>query len=225
MKILAVDTSTTVATVAVGTEDKLLANYYIDDKLTHSQKLLPMIDRVLADLDMSIRDIDLFACVIGPGSFTGLRIGVATVKGMALDRKIVPVSSTMAMAYGFYGSDMDIIPLIDARNENVFFAKYRFENGKVTELTEPSSSDVKEIKTERPTVFMGDGAVKYREILEKNEFAVFAPPHINMGNAAGVYMAALDMIKEGKTVEAKDLTPLYIRKCQAEQDKEREMQK
>ena len=111
MKILAIDTSGTVAAVAVGTEEKLLASYYVDDKLTHSEKLFPMIDTVLNELHMTIRDIDCFASVIGPGSFTGLRIGVAAVKGMALGRPVVPITSTMAMAYSFCGSSMNIMPI------------------------------------------------------------------------------------------------------------------
>lgn len=225
MNILALDTSGTVAAVAVGTEEKLLANYYIDDKLTHSEKLLPMIDTVLNELHMTIRDMDCFAVVIGPGSFTGLRIGVAAVKGMALGRPVVPITSTMAMAYAFYGCEMNIMPLIDARNENVYGGVYRFENGEIKELLIPSAINVNDIKTTVPTIFMGDGSVKYREILAKNENAVFAPPHLNMGGGANLYAAARDMIKQGKTISAKELLPLYIKKCQAEQEKERENEK
>lgn len=225
MKILAIDTSGTVASVAVGTEEKLLASYYIDDKLTHSEKLLPMIDTVLGELHMKIDDIDCFASVIGPGSFTGLRIGVAAVKGMALGRPVVPITSTMASAYGFYGSEMNIIPLIDARNENVYFGEYRFENGEIKELTAPSAIDVKDLKIDVPTVVMGDGSVKYREILSKNKNVFFAPPHLNMSGGANVYAAARDMIEKGMTISAEELLPLYIKKCQAEQEKERENQK
>lgn len=221
MKILAIDTSGTVASVAVGTEDKLLASYYIDDKLTHSEKLFPMIDSVLNELHISIKDIDCFASVIGPGSFTGLRIGVAAVKGMALGRPVVPITSTMAMAYGFYGSELNIMPLIDARNGNVYGGIYRFKNGEIEELQTPSAIDVNDIEITVPTVFMGDGSAKYKEILAKNKNAVFAPPHLNMGGGANVYAAACDMIKKGKTVRANELLPLYIKKCQAEQEKER----
>ncbi len=222
MKILAIDTSGTVAAVAVGTEEKLLASYYVDDKLTHSEKLFPMIDTVLNELHMTIRDIDCFASVIGPGSFTGLRIGVAAVKGMALGRPVVPITSTMAMAYSFCGSSMNIMPLIDARNENVYRGEYKFENGEIKEIQALSAVNANDIKITVPTVFMGDGSVKYRYILEKNENAYFAPPHVNMGGGANVYAAALDMIKQGKTVSAKELLPLYLKKCQAEQEKERE---
>lgn len=225
MNILALDTSGTVAAVAVGTEEKLLANYYIDDKLTHSEKLLPMTDTVLKELHMTIRDVDCFAVVIGPGSFTGLRIGVAAVKGMALGRPVVPITSTMAMAYSFYGCEMNIMPLIDARNENVYGGAYRFENGEIKELLIPSAINVNDIKTTVPTIFMGDGSVKYRDILAKNKNAVFAPSHLNMGGGANVYAAACDMIKQGKTIPAKEILPLYIKKCQAEQEKERENEK
>lgn len=225
MKILAIDTSGTVAAVAVGTEEKLLASYLIDDKLTHSEKLFPMIDTVLNELHMSIDDIECFASVIGPGSFTGLRIGVAAVKGMACGRPVVPITSTMAMAYGFYGSDINIMPLIDARNENVYCGEYRFENGEIKELQKPTAIDVKDLKISAPTVFMGDGSIKYREILEKNKNARFAPTHIVMSNGSNVYAAACDMIKKGMTVSANELLPLYIKKCQAEREKERENEK
>ncbi len=225
MNILALDTSGTVAAVAVGTEEKLLASYYIDDKLTHSEKLLPMTDTVLKELHMTIRDIDCFACVTGPGSFTGLRIGVAAVKGMALGRPVVPVTSTMAMAYSFYGSNMNIVPLIDARNENVYAGEYKFENNEIKEISVPSAMSVNDIHPTVPTVFMGDGSVKYKEILAKNKNAFFAPPHINMGGGANVFAAACDMIKQGKTISANKLLPLYIKKCQAEQEKEFEQER
>lgn len=225
MKILAVDTSGTVASVAVGTEEKLFASFYIDDKLTHSEKLFPMIDTVLNELHMKIDDIECFASVIGPGSFTGLRIGVAAVKGMALGRPVVPITSTMAMAYSFYGSNMNIMPLIDARNENVYAGEYMFKNGEPEEISAPTAINVNDINPDIPTIFMGDGSVKYREILAKNKNAFFAPPHINMGGGANVYAAALDMIKKGKMISAEELLPLYIKKCQAEQEKEKENEK
>ena len=127
MKLLVIDSSGSAASVAVGTEDKLIAQYYIDDKLTHSQKLMPMIDTVLRDLDMTAEDIDVFGAVTGPGSFTGLRIGIATVKGLAaaLKKPVAGINSMLAAAYNFSCSDLPVYPLIDARNNQAYSGCYK----------------------------------------------------------------------------------------------------
>ncbi len=225
MNILAIDSSGSVASVAVGTENKLIAQYYIDDKLTHSQKLMPMIDRVLCDLDMAAADIDIFGAVTGPGSFTGLRIGIATVKGLAaaLQRPVIGVSSVMAMAYNFPCSDMPIYPLIDARNNQAYFGCYRFTEGKICEITAPSCEDISTISAliTEPSIVMGDGSVRYKEALSENKNIIFAPPHLNMLSGAGAYMAVAELAFAGKTISAGQLLPLYLKKSQAEQERER----
>ncbi len=225
MKVLAIDTSCTVATVAIAEDNKLLGEYYIDDKLTHSQKLMPMIDRQLCDLGLTPGDIDVFAVSVGPGSFTGLRIGIATAKGMAAaaGKGMVGISTLKAMAYRHPFCTFDIYPMIDARNAQVFSAAYRFENGCVKTVCEPQVRLVQDINDEitSPTLVMGDGAVKNKEILSANKNVLFAPPHLNMPSAAAVAAAAFDEIKAGNVKDPAEIAAVYIRKSQAEQEKER----
>jgi len=224
MKILAIDTSCTVATAAVMDDNKLLGEYYIDDKLTHSQKLMPMIDALLTELGLSAKDIDVFAVSTGPGSFTGLRIGIATAKGLAAGsgKDMVGVSTLKAMAYRHQMCSYDIMPMIDARNAQVFCGKYKFEDGCKT-LLEPQVKNIDDIINEisTPTLVMGDGAVKNIKALAANKNILFAPPHLNMPSAAAVASAAMDEIKESGTSSPDEVNAVYIRKSQAEQEKER----
>ncbi len=229
MILLAIDSSGSAASVAVGTEDKLLAHHYIDDKLTHSQKLMPMVDSVLQDLGMTASDIDIFGAVTGPGSFTGLRIGIATVKGLAaaLGKPVVGINSLMAMAYNFPCSDIPVYPLIDARNRQVYAGCYRFSGGEITETSSPFCEDIEKISAQitSPAIVMGDGAAAYRSILLENENIIFAPPHLNMLSGAGAYMGMISLIKQEKTIKGSELLPLYLKKSQAEQERERKENK
>ena len=224
MKILAIDTSCTVATAAVMDDNKLLGEYYIDDKLTHSQKLMPMIDALLTELNLTAKDIDVFAVSVGPGSFTGLRIGIATAKGLAAGagKEMAGVSTLKAMAYRFPLCSYDIMPMIDARNSQVFCGKYKFD-GECKTLLEPQVKNIEDIINEitTPTLVMGDGAVKNKEALTANKNILFAPPHLNMPSAAAVCTAAMDEIRENGTKTPDEVNAVYIRKSQAEQEKER----
>lgn len=224
VKILAIDTSCTVATAAVMDDNKLLGEYYIDDKLTHSQKLMPMIDALLKELNLAAKDIDVFAVSTGPGSFTGLRIGIATAKGLASGsgKAMVGVSTLKAMAYRHPMCSYDIMPMIDARNAQVFCGKYKFEDGCRT-LLEPQVKNIDDIINEitTPTLVMGDGAIKNMPALAANKNILFAPPHLNMPSAASVCTAAMDEIRKNGAKTPDDVNAVYIRKSQAEQEKER----
>ncbi len=224
MKILAIDTSCTVATAAVMDDNKLLGEYYIDDKLTHSQKLMPMIDALLTELGLTTKDIDVFAVSVGPGSFTGLRIGIATAKGLAAGagKAMADVSTLKAMAYRHPMCTFDIMPMIDARNAQVFCGKYKFENGCKT-LLSPQVKNIEDIINEiiTPTLVMGDGAIKNMPALVANKNILFAPPHLSMPSASAVCSAAMDEIKESGTKTPDEVNAIYIRKSQAEQEKER----
>ena len=224
MKILAIDTSCTVATAAVMDDNKLLGEYYIDDKLTHSQKLMPMIDALLTELSLTPKDIDVFAVSVGPGSFTGLRIGIATAKGLAAGtgKEMVGVSTLKAMAYRHPMCSYGIMPMIDARNAQVFCGKYKFDGG-CQMLLEPQVKNIDDIIDEitTPTLVMGDGAIKYKEALAANKNILFAPPHLSMPSAASVCTAAMDEIKKNGLKSPDEVNAVYIRKSQAEQEKER----
>jgi len=225
LKILAVDTSCSVAAVAVISENKLMAHYYIDDKLTHSQKLMPVISQVLTDLELTPKDIDVFGATVGPGSFTGLRIGIATIKGMATaaGKPVCGISSTMAMAYNFPYCDYNICPMIDARNTQVFNGVYRFENGNMKEITPPRVIEIEKLKSEikTPTLVLGDGACKYYDLLKDIKNIYFAPKHLNMPNGAAAAYGILQKVQGGQIMQPGELLPLYLRKSQAEQEKER----
>ena len=225
MILLALDTCLTSASVSVSTEDKLLGLYYIDNGLTHSRKLVPMIESVLSELDLTPEKIDAIACTNGPGSFTGIRIGLATAKGLALadNKPIMPISSLKAAAYNFSCQALPVCAMTDARNSQVFYGVYRFENTGLKEIVAPSASEtikVSESITE-PTIVCGDGAVKYREIFKENKNIIFAPPHVNMPNAASLAAAAFEEIKKQGFPPADTVDALYVRKSSAEQEKER----
>ncbi len=225
MLLLAIDTCLTSASVAVSTEEKLLGQFYIDNKLTHSVKLIPLITGLLSELDLALSDIDVFACTNGPGSFTGIRIGIATVKGLATpaDKPVISVSSLETMAYNFLNSTLPVCPIIDARNSQVFYAAYKQEKGKMVETTAPAADDVSALvqSISSPTLFVGDGSIKYKNVLEQNKNIIIAPPHLLMPSAAACAVAAFEKYKTGGALSVSELEPLYIRKSSAEQEKER----
>ena len=225
MILLALDSCLSVASVAVSTENKLLGLFYINNGLTHSTKIVPMINSFLSELDMSAKDIDAFACTNGPGSFTGIRIGMSTVKGLALpeEKPVVTVSSLKATAYKLSCQSLPVCAMTDARNSQVFYGLYKFENLSCTEILPPSAADINEVshKITTPTIVCGDGAVKYHDFLSENKNIIFAPIHQNMPDAASLAVAAFDEIKENGFPPAELVDALYVRKSSAEQEKER----
>lgn len=225
MKLLALDTCLSVASVAVSTEDKLLGLFYINNGLTHSTKLVPMIESVLSELDMTVKDIDAFACTNGPGSFTGIRIGMSTIKGLALpdEKPVVTVSSLKAAAYKLSCQPLPVCAMTDARNSQVFYGVYKFDNPVCDEVIPPSAADINEVsqKITCPTIVCADGSVKYAEILKQNKNIIFAPAHMNMPDAASLAAAAFDEIKLNGFPPSQFIDALYVRKSSAEQEKER----
>ena len=131
MRVLAIDTSSNVATVAVMEDELLLGEYILNHKKTHSQKIMTMIEQILSELELNVQDIDIFAAAIGPGSFTGLRIGVATVKALAhaTGKPVVSVGTLEALAYNVPYAEHIIVPIMDARRDNVFTASYIWDEG------------------------------------------------------------------------------------------------
>ena len=150
MKLLGIDSSSLVASVAVVTDDVLTAEYTVDFKKTHSQTLLPMIDEVVTMLGMDLHEIDAIAVSGGPGSFTGLRIGSATAKGLglALEKPLIHVPTVDAMAYNLWGSDALICPIMDARRKQVYTGIYRFEEHQLMTLKEQWAAPIEELLEE-----------------------------------------------------------------------------
>jgi tRNA threonylcarbamoyladenosine biosynthesis protein TsaB len=227
MKVLAVDTSAQIASVAVVDESGLIGEFTLNHGKTHSQMLIHMIAELLSKLEMSPKDIDLFAVSIGPGSFTGLRIGVTSVKSMAyaLDKPVIGVSTLDALAYGIRSKERIICPMMDARNNYVFTALYKWENRKQIKLTEymwVNVSDlIKQLKEKNSKIiFNGDAANMHKDLLEAElgEACEFAPENLMLQMGSSVAYIALKKAAKGMKESCYDLVPFYLRKSQAERE-------
>lgn len=229
MKILAIDSSGLTATVALVLDGVMTAEYTTNFKKTHSQTLLPMIDEIVKMTGTELSEIDAIAVAAGPGSFTGLRIGASTAKGLGLVLKkpIVPVPTVEGLAYNFYGSDRVICPIMDARRSQVYTGLYTFEGEEFCILEEQQAVGIEEIiekvnELGRPTVFLGDGVPVFREKIQKliRVDVLFAPAHLCMQRAAAVAVRGEDLYKEGKIETPAEHKPVYLRKSQAERERE-----
>ena len=226
MKILAIDTSGVVAAVAVTCDGVLLGEYTLNHGLTHSQRLLPMVDELLKALSLDISDIDIFACSTGPGSFTGLRIGIATVKGFAFaqNKPCVSVSGLEAMAYNHLYTDYLICPLMDARAGQVYNAVYKRFRGGLAVVTPPRAVEigtvVDELKgSDKKVLFVGDGVKPNLEAINQlGSRAVIGALNNNMQRAASIALAAEIKVRAGELLSGGELEAEYLRKSQAERE-------
>lgn len=227
MKILAVDTSANTATVCVSEDDKLLAEEIVNHKKTHSQTLMTMIDNALKSCDTDISEIDVFAVANGPGSFTGLRIGVSAVKGMAhaLDKPVIEISTLEGMAYNLFMCENIICPIMDARRAQVYNGVYTWENGEFLTLSTPRALAIEECvedvkKYNKKVIFLGDGVPVHKEYIKEQmgKNAVFAPPSCNAQRASSLASIAFGKLEEKKSCY--EVTPFYLRKPQAERERE-----
>jgi tRNA threonylcarbamoyladenosine biosynthesis protein TsaB len=227
MRILALDSSGLVATVAILEEEQTIAEYTINYKKTHSQTLLPMLDEIVKMTGFDLSIIDAIAVAGGPGSFTGLRIGSATAKGLglALDKPLVHIPTVDGMAYNLYGNKGLVCPMMDARRNQVYTGIYRFEEE--FEIVENQMAISLEELIEKlnqygeKVTFLGDGVPVYKEQL-KNGLTVeysFAPPHVNRQSAAAVGALAMKYFAEGKIETAAEHQPDYLRLSQAERER------
>lgn len=232
MKVLAIDTSSVVAAVALMDDEKLLGEYSINNKKTHSQKLMVMIDEIMKDLDIKPSDIDVFAASIGPGSFTGLRIGVTTAKAMAYatNKPVVGVPTLDALAYNIVTSEFIICPILDARNSQVFTALYEVKGKRFERITEYMGIPVFElvqiiVQNNKKVIFTGDAIDLHKDYFksEVGENCEFAPLGNRLQRGASVAELALMMAKEGKFTSSFELVPFYLRKSQAERELEKKL--
>ena len=231
MKILAVESSAKVAAAAVCTEEGILAETVLDTGLTHSQTLMPVCASLLQNAQISIREIDAFAVAAGPGSFTGLRIGISAVKGMALaaDKPCCPVSTLEALAYNLLGFEGMVCAVMDARRGQVYNALFALSDNRVTRLCEDRAISIEalsaELKQYSGKIWLcGDGTLLCEHRLSDDHANVRpAPPALRYQKASGVAAAAFH---GGETVSAEALMPRYLRLPQAERErKERLLQK
>ena len=204
MKIIAIDSSGLVATVAIATEDTVIAEYTVNYKKTHSQTLVPMLDEIKKMTELDLDTVDAVAVAAGPGSFTGLRIGSATAKGLALalDKPIIEVPTVDALAMNMWGTKDVICPIMDARRHQVYTGFYEFDNeDNLMILHEQFAEDI----------------VKVTEML--NDIGSrFAPAHMNRQSAAALATLAVRYYKEGRIVNGADHKPEYLRMSQAERE-------
>lgn len=228
MKILGIDSSGLVASVAVVEDDNLLAEYTVNYKKTHSQTLLPMLDEIVKMTELQLDTIDAIAVAAGPGSFTGLRIGSATAKGLglALKKPLVPVPTVDALAYNLWGTENVVCPLMDARRNQVYTGIYEFENGSLKVVERQMAVGIDEIARKlngfgRKTVFLGDGVPVYRQFLEEALDVPydFAPAHMNKQRAGAVAALGLIYALEGNIQSAGEHQPDYLRLSQAERER------
>ncbi|MBQ4109390.1 MAG: tRNA (adenosine(37)-N6)-threonylcarbamoyltransferase complex dimerization subunit type 1 TsaB [Clostridia bacterium] len=218
MIILGVDSSATLASVAIAEDEKTIVNINLNHKRTHSEKLLDMINQALRLAQLTINDIDVFMVNKGPGSFTGLRIGIATVKGLchAVNKPAVPVSTLDSFYYSTSGYET-VCPIMDARRGEVYAAVYH-KGEKVMEDTPIALSELLKKLDYEKILFLGDGVPVHRELIEKElgNRAEFECEHNNFGSAAAVIKAGLNEIKKNGTVDYNNLNPVYLRVSQAE---------
>ena len=234
MKILALDSSGLVASVAVVENDNLLGEYTMNYKKTHSQTLLPMLDQVAGMMELDLNTIDVIAVSAGPGSFTGLRIGSATAKGLALalDKEIVSVPTVDAMAFNLWGTANQICPLMDARRNQTYTGLYEYERDTFKTILPQCVVMIDEIidiinESGRKTIFLGDGIDVFKEYIAEHITVpyTFAPAMSNKQRAASVAVLGGRLYEEGKAEAAADHKPDYLRLSQAErerQEKERD---
>ena len=242
MRVLAIDSSGLTATVAIVEDDQTIAEYTTNYKKTHSQTLLPMIDEMVRMVDADLKEIDAIAVAGGPGSFTGLRIGSATAKGLglALDKPLIHVPTVDAMAYSLYGCEDIICPIMDARRKQVYTGLYSFSHKKMEENDDGSLYDepvfqvlrmqmavpVEELIRHlnvyrRRVVFLGDGVPVYKEMLAEGLKVPysFAPSFMNRQRAAAVGALGIRYYEAGRYEAAAEFKPEYLRKSQAERER------
>lgn len=227
MKILALDTSALVASAAITENGKVLAEYTLNYKLTHSQTIMPMIDEIVKMTETDLDTIDYIACSSGPGSFTGLRIGAATAKGLAhgLNKPIVAVPTLEALAYNIFGTDKFICPIMDARRKQVYNAVYVPEGKKLDVILEEDTRIIDDVldyvkDVDCDVIFVGDAVSLYKDKIAELDNAIIAPVSCNMQRAACVAALAEVYIEEGKYMNGAEFAPEYLRKSQAERELE-----
>lgn len=228
MKILGLDSSGLVASVAVVEDGNLLGEYTVNYKKTHSQTLLPMLDTVVQMIELDLATIDAIAIAGGPGSFTGLRIGSATAKGLglALDTPVINVPTVDALAFNLVGHADVICPLMDARRNQTYTGLYRFCGNELEVLRAQCAVSIEEIladinKREVPVVFLGDGVPVFSECIGEQLKVPysFAPAHLNKQRAGAVAVLGMEYFAKGCFESAAEHGPEYLRASQAERER------
>lgn len=224
MLILGIDTSTNVGTVAIYSDTKgTLGEISVNINKTHSENIMVMIDELFKLTNTTINDIDKIAVSIGPGSFTGIRIGVAVAKGLAsaTNCKIVGVNELDVIAGNSTSNECEICSIIDARKERGYYCTFKYENGILKQLEDYKVGELREFletRKEIRTVYLGDGAINYKNLISNivGENGLFAPKSLNLPRASVVAELGINSEDNLYTME-----PIYLSKSQAEREKEK----
>ncbi len=229
MRVLGLDSSGLVASVALVEDDNMLAEYTVNYKKTHSQTLLPMLDEIAKMIELNLETIDAIAIAGGPGSFTGLRIGSATAKGLglALKKPLIQIPTVDGLAYNLYGCRDVVCPLMDARRNQTYTGLYEFDSTGMHILEKQCAVGIDEIikkinEVGRSITFLGDGVPVFRTYIEENcnvPFS-FAPAHMNKQRAGAVAALGVVYYREGKVQTADEYHPDYLRLSQAERERQ-----
>lgn len=226
MKVLAIDSSSVVAGVAILDGEQLLYEVYHHHKRNHSEIIMPLVEEALLSSDLMPESIALFAVSGGPGSFTGLRIGVSTIKGLAqaVEKPVVAVPTLDALAWNVANTDAIVCPIMDARRAQVYTSVYSWQGEDCVRLMPYSALHIEELIThlnsyKKTVTFVGDGAPVYRSLLEERmgKQAVFVPPYLTYQRASVIAHIGQKEAKAGNAIHYKDLKPFYLRQSQAEQ--------
>ena len=222
MKILAIETSGKVCAVALAENDKLIMEKIIEDENTHSVKLMPLINEIFKENNMYLSDIDLFSCDIGPGSFTGIRIGVSTVKAFldAKNKKAVGVTSLEVLARNIQEDGL-ICSLIDAKNDNVYYGLFEKDGKVYKQIEELRFDNIENVlrnldDKNKKIFFVGNGSIAHKDMIEsklKNAI-IINDKETNSLNARNIALVAFE--KNKQAVDSNNLSPIYLRKSNAE---------
>ncbi len=226
MKILSIECSAVPCSAAIIEDNKIIASSFTNVKLTHSETLMPMVESLLASAKLSISDIDTFAVAEGPGSFTGIRIGISAIKGMAqpFKKPCVGVSTLLSMAYNYIDTDAIVCAVMDARCNQVYNALFEIKGGVITRICEDRALLFDELKadlekySEQSIIVVGDGADIFYPIVKDFKNIKLANSINRYQNAVGVAFAAVEMINLGNTKDYSQLLPVYLRLPQAERE-------
>lgn len=223
LKILALDSSGTVASVAVLDDNKIVAEYSINHKMTHSVTLMPMLENIVERIGLDLNEVDALAVAAGPGSFTGLKIGSASIKGLAyaLNKPIISVETTFAMAHNIYLKHGLVCPIMDARRDRVYSGIYEYEDFVLKTVLQQDAYELSFLIDKinimnKNIVFLGDGVDVYKEFIIKScKTASFAPPHLLLQRAAGLAYAARYKYENENIETAFNHKPIYLRESSA----------
>ncbi len=229
MKILSMECSATPASVAIIEDGNLLASSFVNVRLTHSQTLMPMVENILAASKLTINDIDGLCISNGPGSFTGVRIGISAVKGLAAPKNLpcVAVSTLRAIAENYSNTDCIVCAVMDARCNQVYNALFDITNGKISRLCEDRAllcdelaEEIKKLsqKSKKCVIIVGDGTVVFSPFVKECENIKISAPIRRFQNAASVGVVAQEYFNKGETIKAEELLPFYLRLPQAERE-------